>query len=74
MNIFYFVSRWPRNRDSSRLDKIISITETLINNGHSICLLSPDTTDPDSSEILKGIPVDKVFINPKKIAQALASA
>jgi len=34
--------------------------------------MSPDTADSDT-EALKNMPIDKVFINPKKIGQALAS-
>lgn len=74
MNIFYFVSKWPRSKDCSRFEKIISMTETLLNNGHQICMMSPDSTDPDSSEVLQGLPIDKVFIHPRKVGQALASA
>lgn len=49
MNVFYFVSRWPRSKDSARADKILSLTETLLNLGHEVCFLSPDTTPADNS-------------------------
>ena len=74
MNVYYFVSRWPRSKECARADKILSLTETLINLGHQVCLLSPDTTSPDSSPDLSEMPVETVFLNPKKIGTSLASA
>ena len=73
MNIFYFVNKWPRSHHSARFDKILSMTETFLNCNHKISMFSSDSTDPDSSSDLKNIPIEKIYLNPKKIMQGLGS-
>lgn len=43
MNIFYFVSRWPRYNESARSDKMLSMIETLLNIGNMVHLVSSDS-------------------------------
>jgi hypothetical protein len=38
------MKRWPRNNESTRSEKILSLSETLVNLGHSINFVSADTS------------------------------
>jgi hypothetical protein len=73
MNVYYFVSKWPRGKELARMEKINSVMETLVNNRNTVNMLSSDTTDPDDIPELQKVPIEKTFLHPKKIMQGLSN-
>ena len=63
MNIFYFVKRWPRENFSAQADKILSLTETLVNLRKHVFLVSADKASDESLSELKRLPIEVVHVN-----------
>ena len=74
MNIFYFVSRWPRYNQTARADRILSNVESLLNIGHQVSLLSGDPAPEESLQDISQMPIEVVHVNAKKISQSLTAA
>ena len=74
MNIFYFVSRWPRYNECAKSDKVLSMLESFINNGSNIHLISSDPSAEESLKDIENIPMERVHVNPNKIHKSLVSA
>ena len=74
MNVYYFVNKWPIQNVSARADKTLSLLETLLNVGHQVSLFSTDSAPISTDDDLERMPLDKIFVNPRKAGPAWTSA